>query len=162
LSSPSQWAHNLATFEAADAVCYIGRSFASEIAVPTQFLRVTNQTKQQVLCARCAVARTLLTRVRGLLGRTGLDDDEGLLIEPCPSIHMFGMKFPLDVVFITRENVVTDFVENIAPGKAYVAKANAGKARSAIELPVGTIAATSTQIGDQLLFEEPPAAGDAS
>src|SRR4028119_1862029 len=92
---------------------------------------ITNTTRSTVLCDRCGVADNLFTRVRGLLGRSGLEPDEGLLINPCPSIHMFGMKFPLDVVFITTDNVVTDFVENIAPGKAYVAKANAGKARAA-------------------------------
>lgn len=115
-----------------------------------------NQTRQRVLSERCMVAKTLVTRVRGLLGRTGLEEGEGLFIDPCPSIHMFGMKFPLDVVFVTKENIVTDFVENIAPGKAYVAKANAGKARAAVELPVGTICDTSTQVGDVLLFEELP------
>jgi uncharacterized membrane protein (UPF0127 family) len=109
----------------------------------------------------------LIPRVRGLLGRTGLEDGEGLFIAPCPSIHMFGMKFPLDVIFVTKENVVTDFVENIAPGKAYMAKANAGKAHAALELPIGTIRDTSTQVGDVLLFEETtdrttPVAGDAS
>jgi uncharacterized membrane protein (UPF0127 family) len=115
---------------------------------------VTNQTRQRVLSEQCTVAKSLVTRIRGLLGRTGLEDGEGLFIDPCPSIHMFGMKFPLDVVFVTKENVVTDFVESIAPGKAYVAKANSGKARAALELPVGTIRDTSTQVGDVLLFEE--------
>jgi uncharacterized membrane protein (UPF0127 family) len=67
---------------------------------------------------------------------------------------MFGMKFPLDVILRDQRNVVTDFVENIAPGKAYVAKATAGKARAALELPVGTIHNTRTQVGDVLLFEE--------
>jgi uncharacterized membrane protein (UPF0127 family) len=114
---------------------------------------VTNETRQRVLSGHCTVAKSLLTRIRGLLGRTGLEEGEGLFIDPCPSIHMFGMKFPLDVIFVTKENVVTDFVEDIAPGKAYVAKANAGKARAALELPVGTIRDTSTQVGDVLLFE---------
>jgi uncharacterized membrane protein (UPF0127 family) len=129
--------------------------------VPIPIVRVRNETRQRVLSERCAVAKSLLTRVRGLLGRTSLEDGEGLFIDPCPSIHMFGMKFPLDVVFVTKENVVTDFVENIAPGKAYVAKAHAGKARAALELPVGTIHDTKTQVGDLLLFEALLGAGDA-
>src|SRR5687768_9650050 len=117
-------------------------------------VRLVNQTQNKVLCARCAIADNLLTRVRGLLGRQGLDEDAGLLIVPCPSIHMFGMKFPLDVVFLSKENVVVDWVENIAPGKLYVAQVppfdnSSGDAKqwkrthaahAAIELPVGTIA----------------------
>jgi len=118
-----------------------------------KFVRVLNQTRGQVLSARCGVANTLWTRVRGLLGRTGLENGEGLLIDPCPSIHMFGMKFPLDVVFVTTEYVVTDVVENIAPGKAYVAKAHAGKARIAIEVAAGEIARSSTRIGDVLITQ---------
>ena len=121
--------------------------------MPTKCVRIFNQTRNQILSERCAVADTLWTRVRGLLGRTGLESGEGLLIDPCPSIHMFGMKFPLDVIFVTKENVVTDFVENIAPGKAYIAKPHEGKARIAIELGVGAIANSSTRIGDTLIAE---------
>jgi uncharacterized membrane protein (UPF0127 family) len=88
--------------------------------------------------------------MRGLSGRASLAEDEGLLIVPCPSIHMFGMKFSLDVIFVTTDNVVTDIVEGIAPRKIYVAKDNAGKPHSALELPVGAIARSATQIGDTL------------
>ena len=65
---------------------------------------------------------------------------------------MFGMKFALDVIFISRENIVTDFVENIIPGKAYVAKKEIGKAHAALEVVPGTIAATGTQRGDKIDF----------
>ena len=116
-------------------------------------VRLRNETRGGVLCDHCEVADNILTRVRGLLGRQSLPPDQGLLIVPCPSIHMFGMKFALDVVFITRDNVVTDFIENIAPGKAYVAKAHHGKAHSAIELAPGTIVASGTERGDQLSIE---------
>ncbi len=88
--------------------------------------------------------------MKGLLGRDTLGEDEGLLIVPCSSIHMWGMKFALDVIFLTRENVVTDFVENIAPGKVYVSKSHHGKARVALEMAAGTVAKSGLQRGDQL------------
>ena len=112
--------------------------------------RITRNNDSAIICARCQIADNILTRVRGLLGRDGLAEDEGLLIVPCPSIHMFGMKFSLDVVFISKENVVVDFVENIAPGKHYVAKKTHGKAHSALELSVGTIARHNIEIGQTL------------
>ena len=112
--------------------------------------RITRNNDSAIICARCHIADNILTRVRGLLGRDGLAEDEGLLIVPCPSIHMFGMKFSLDVVFISKENVVVDFVENIAPGKHYVAKKTHGKAHSALELSVGTIARHNIEIGQTL------------
>ena len=41
--------------------------------------------------------------MRGLLGRDGLGQGEGLLIKPCGSVHTFFMRFPIDVVFLDRE-----------------------------------------------------------
>jgi uncharacterized membrane protein (UPF0127 family) len=117
-------------------------------------VRVENLTRQKILCDHCEVADNMLTRVRGLLGKSTLRDGCGLLIMPCPSIHMFGMKFPLDVVFLTKENRVTDLVENIAPGKYFVARGQFGNAHSALELPVGTSATSGTERGDEVAIEK--------
>ena len=117
-----------------------------------KIVRVFNATREKILCENCAIADNPFTRIRGLLGRSSLEENEGLLIVPCPSIHMFGMKFALDVIFISRENIVVDFVENIAPGKAYVAKKEIGKAHSALELAPGIVSTTGTQRGDKIDF----------
>ena len=116
-------------------------------------VRLFNATREIILCENCGVANNIFTRVRGLLGRSTLPPGEGLLIIPCPSIHMFGMKISLDVIFLTSENIVTDFVENIAPGKFYVAQNHFGKAYSAVEIVPGTIAKTDTQRGDEIRLE---------
>lgn len=105
------------------------------------------------VCERCQLADSFWTRGRGLLGRQGLDPEEGILLVPGSSIHMFGMKFAIDVIYLTREDVVTDFVENIGPGKAHVAKNGAGKPYAALEVAAGTVARTGVRIGDQLLRE---------
>lgn len=47
-------------------------------------------------------ATNFLTRARGLLFGPALDADEALLIAPCSSIHTFGMRYPIDVVFLDR------------------------------------------------------------
>jgi uncharacterized membrane protein (UPF0127 family) len=112
--------------------------------------RIFNTTRQNIVCERCQIADSLLPRMRGLSWRKSLDDDEGLLIVPCPSIHMFGMKFSLDVVFVTEEMIVTDIRQNIAPRQIYVAKDNAGKPHSALEMPAGSVARCGVQIGDVL------------
>jgi len=44
-------------------------------------------------------------RGRGLLGRAGLGDREGLWL-PVRSIHTFGMRFALDLVWLDREGAV--------------------------------------------------------
>ncbi len=122
---------------------------------PACLLRIENTTRGTVLAQRCGVADNIVSRIRGLLGRDGLAEGEGLLISPCPSIHMWGMKFALDAVFIDSEGVVVDLVEDLKPGKYFVAKpleegGVARKARDVIELPVGTIARTLTQRGDRV------------
>ena len=119
-------------------------------------VRLFNITRQADLCANCRVADNIFTRVRGLLGRSTLEPDEGLLIVPCPSIHMFGMKFALDVIFLNSENIVTDFVENIAPGKFYLAQDHFGKAHAAVEVAPGIVEKTSLQRGDEIRIEVPP------
>lgn len=115
-----------------------------------RIVSITNTTRQTTLAERCQVAETPWSRIRGLLGRASLGDGEGLLLAPCNSIHMFGMKFAIDVVFVTRDLVVTDLVAGIAPGRMHLAHNHSGKPWAAVELPVGTIVATGTQRGDQL------------
>lgn len=67
------------------------------------------------------VPGSFLQRARGLLGSDKLGPSEGLLLENCSSIHMFGMRFALDIVFLDREGTVIKIVENLAPWRmAYV------------------------------------------
>ena len=119
-----------------------------------KFKTARNVTRDVALCPHCGIAHDLISRVRGLMFRATLPEDEGLWIAPCPSIHMFNMKFSLDAVFLTNELVVTDIVENIAPGKMYVAKDNRGKPHSVVEVAAGTVARTGTRVGDVIEFGE--------
>ncbi len=113
-------------------------------------LQLRNQTRDNIVCPRCQLADNLWTRGKGLLGRKSLDQNEGILLVPGTSIHMFGMKFAIDVIYLTKDDVVTDFVADIGPGKAHVAKDKAGKPHSALEVAAGTIARVGVQVGDKL------------
>jgi uncharacterized membrane protein (UPF0127 family) len=53
----------------------------------------------------------------GLMGKHGLPDGEALLIRPCDSIHMFFMRFSIDVLFLDRELNILRLIKNLAPGK---------------------------------------------
>ena len=52
---------------------------------------------------RMHLAHTWRARLLGLAGMTRLDPDEALVIPHCTSVHTFGMRFELDVVFVDRE-----------------------------------------------------------
>ena len=123
---------------------------------PMKTIQMRNVTRDNVVCARCQLADNLWTRGKGLLGRQSLDPNEGILLMPGNSIHMFGMKFAIDVIYLTRDDVVADFIADIGPGKAHVAKdgSGVGKPHSALEVAAGTIARVGVQIGDQLARSE--------
>ena len=97
----------------------------------------------RVVCARCAVADTPWTRLRGLLGRASLAPDEGLLIRPTSSIHMLFMRFAIDAVFLDRELRVVKVVRNLRPWRF----ASARGAKMVVELPAGS---AGVQPGDRL------------
>ena len=113
-------------------------------------LRVTNQSRGQVLADRADVADTSAKRRTGLLKRTGLDPGEGLWIAPCEGVHTFGMKFPIDVVFLNRKKKILKIRPNMVRGRMSISL----RAHSVLELPAGTLEATGTAKGDQLEFEK--------
>ena len=103
-----------------------------------------------VVCERCAVAATPLRRMKGLLGRKSLEADEGLLIRPTSSIHMFFMRFPIDAVFLDRDLAVRKVVPGLKPWRIAFARG----AKSVVELSAGTAAKHGIAPGDRLVVEE--------
>jgi uncharacterized membrane protein (UPF0127 family) len=51
----------------------------------------------------------------GLLNRKALAQGEGLLLDRCYGIHTFGMRFPIDVVFLDKELRVMRAVPALPP-----------------------------------------------
>jgi uncharacterized membrane protein (UPF0127 family) len=124
-------------------------------------IRLINRTRNTTLCEACSIADTFWTRLRGLQYRAPLKENEGLFITNCPSIHMIGVRFPIDVIFLTSDNRVTDWVENLPGGfHFYIAKPRGneanqtvGKPVNAIELRAGSIARQTLEIGDEVRME---------
>ncbi|ASK61823.1 hypothetical protein CFK37_06455 [Virgibacillus phasianinus] len=88
-------------------------------------------------------------RLKGLLFYKEPITKEGLLIAPCNSVHMFFMRFPIDVVFLDQKNAVVKAIPNLKPWKM-VAPVNG--AYSALELPLGTIARNDIGEGDTIIL----------
>ena len=114
-------------------------------------LRARNETRGTFLGTRILAADTSETRTRGLLGRDGLAAGEGLWIAPCEWVHMFGMKFAIDLVVLDKSGKVVGTKTDLRPGR--IGPLFWG-AHSTVELPVGAIAASGTQKGDQIRWEE--------
>ncbi len=113
-------------------------------------VRARNATRGTVIAERVEVAETSETRTRGLLGRDGLAAGTGLWIVPCEWVHMFGMKFAIDIVVLDKHDVVVGVQENLRPG--WIGRFFWG-AHSTLELPVGAARASGTAKGDRLEWE---------
>ena len=103
-----------------------------------------------VVCERCELPHGSLARMRGLLGRDELGAGNGMLIDSAPSVHMFFMRFPIDVVFLDRDWKVVGIRHSLRPWRV----AGARRAVAALELPAGTAAAVGVAEGDMLVLED--------
>jgi len=104
----------------------------------------------QVLAERLRPAHTHWTRLRGLLGTRSLPEGDGLWIRPCRQVHMFGMRYPIDVVFVDDAHRVVGLTSDLQPGRI---SPKIPGASSVLELPVGTIARTGLALGAQLAID---------
>jgi uncharacterized protein len=112
-------------------------------------MRVLNRTRGTVLGTRVRLADTLPARVRGYLFRPQPPMGDGILLTPCKAVHMFGVRFPLDVVFISEDGRVVATYRNLTPWRRSRVH---GSALYALEVPAGTIQATDTAVGDVLFW----------
>jgi hypothetical protein len=103
-----------------------------------------------VLAEFASIADTSAKRRRGLLKHTGLGPGDGLWIVPCEAVHTFGMKFAIDLVFLSKRRKVRK-IRHAVPRRRIAVDL---LAHSVLELPAGTIAATRTAVGDQLELEK--------
>lgn len=107
-----------------------------------------NPARDSTLGTRVAVADTWWLRLRGLVGRAALRPGEGLMLTPCRAVHMYGVRYPIDVAFVDRRGIVLSTYPALAPG------ARTGwhpAAISALEVPAGTLKLSGTLDGDAIV-----------
>jgi uncharacterized membrane protein (UPF0127 family) len=76
--------------------------------------------KVELLGLELRVARSFAERARGLIGFEKPPVGEGLLILRCNAIHTFFMSYPIDAVFLDRNDKVVKTVRNIGPWRFFV------------------------------------------
>jgi uncharacterized membrane protein (UPF0127 family) len=108
---------------------------------------ISNLTRKTVIASRIKITQNPWERMKGLLGAKALPAGDALVITHCQSIHMFFMKFSIDVIFCDRQDKVVGLCQGIKP---FGLSPIFFKASYAIELPLGSITASKTQIGDQI------------
>jgi len=100
-----------------------------------------------IVASQLRPAHSHWTRLRGLIGTPNLPEGHGLWIRPCRQVHMFWMRYPIDVVFLDDEQRVVAVVEHLPP-RAISPKVP--QAASVLELPVGTIVRTGLMPGTRI------------
>jgi uncharacterized membrane protein (UPF0127 family) len=105
-----------------------------------------NRRNGRILASSLEAAFESDARRRGLLGRESLDSGAALIIAPCSCIHMFFMRFAIDVLFADRDGCVVKACRHVKPWRV----AGAWGAFAAIELPVGAVDVSGTREGDYL------------
>jgi uncharacterized membrane protein (UPF0127 family) len=113
-------------------------------------MRVTNLTRDLPLITQGRLADTFWLRLRGLLGAPPLQPGEGLILAGEKSIHTLFMGFAIDVVYVNKDYEVIRMTSNMVP---YRLGPFVARAVYVLEMPVGVIQETSTQVGDKLNFE---------
>lgn len=110
---------------------------------------VFNRTRQSFLGLEVAVADTHFARLRGLLGSKKLRTDGGVWLIPSQGIHTIGMLFPIDVLYLDKEQRVIELVEHLGPFRISPVRM---QCESVLELPPRTIYESQTEIGDELMI----------
>jgi uncharacterized membrane protein (UPF0127 family) len=98
--------------------------------------------------AAVMVAEDPVSRGRGLLGTDGVDG--ALWITRCPSVHMMGMRYPIDVAVVDRDGRVLD-VKTLRPwiGGTFPRRG----AADTVEAAAGAMGAWGVTIGSVLAVE---------
>lgn len=108
-------------------------------------MQLINQSQNKILASHVEVAKSLPTRMLGLMGRESLATDQCMWIHNCNSIHTFFMRFAIDVIFLDREMKVVEIRKNLSPWKLVLP---IWRARSVVEF--ATLNSLDVKVGDIL------------
>ncbi|MEW6137724.1 MAG: DUF192 domain-containing protein [Thermodesulfobacteriota bacterium] len=102
-----------------------------------------------------SVANTNESRVAGLLGWSGITEWQGMLLdfgaEGIYAIHMQGMKFPIDAVWINSSDEITLIYEEIRPDSGLVYPSIV-PAAYCLELKAGFCKKYGVKVGQKVRF----------
>jgi len=112
--------------------------------------KILNKTKGIYIAQNGHLAETFFQRFLGLMLREEIANDEALIFRDVNSIHMFFMRFPIDVVYLSGDNKVLKVKHSLKPWRM----SSCMRAKATIELPSRKAQETATEIGDTLEFIE--------
>lgn len=116
------------------------------------YVQAINSSKGGIVIAgKVLWATSSQERRRGLLGRDRLDPNDGIYIVPTEWIHTFGMRFPIDVAFLSSDGAILAINRHLRPWR--LSKLSL-RAHGALELAAGRLSETGTDVGDRIEFRD--------
>jgi uncharacterized protein len=107
-------------------------------------MKILNATKNMIIAPHGIEANNLTQKVLGL---TTYKKPQAMIFTTRFGIHTIGMKYPIDVVVLDKNNIVVKIREHLQPNSFFMWHP---KYKTVIELPSGTISATRTEKNDHL------------
>ena len=98
------------------------------------------------------IVHSMTTFFQRLLGVSRLDniaDTDAYFFDKCSSVHMFGVRATIDVIFLDKNTTVTKIARSLRPWRA----AGAWGARSVLEVADGMSQRLDIQVGQTLIIK---------
>lgn len=111
---------------------------------------IVSRDDTEVISIKGMQTQSLKERLGGLLVLEALNREQALWITPCNSIHTFGMKYALDLVYIDKNNKVRGLVSNIKPWRMSLCL----RAKAVMELAAGSLQYIDVQPGDSCIWQD--------
>jgi hypothetical protein len=109
---------------------------------------IVDKTSGKSISADAGIAKTFFERLTGLMFRRSISPEEALIFYNVSSIHMFFMRFPIDVLYLSKEMKVIKIKHSLLPWRM----SGCFGAKITVELPAGKAKANLVKIGDTLEF----------
>lgn len=111
--------------------------------------QLVNKNNNSIIARNVEFADNFFKRLLGLMFRKNFQEGRAIIIKPCNMIHTFFMRFPIDALFVSKDNEIIHIIENMQPGKT---SKLIRKASMVIELPAGTVEKTQTKKEEKILI----------
>jgi uncharacterized membrane protein (UPF0127 family) len=107
-------------------------------------------TEGRFIAHEVRIACSLRANLLGLTRTRSLPTRAGLLLSAALGVHTLGMRFAIDVVFLSRQMRVVGLAPLVRPWRVLLAPRGTGRV---LELAAGQIAATGLKTGTFILVE---------
>src|SRR4051812_14341438 len=75
-------------------------------AMSKQVSKVINERTGQIVASNAVEADNMWKAFKGLMFRSGLGSGEAMVFRPARGIHTHFMRFPIDLIFLDKQNRV--------------------------------------------------------